>query len=239
MQTALSLLYPPQCVNCGAQVESDFGLCGTCWRETPFIDGLVCDSCGRPLPGEEDADERVLCDDCMRLDPPWDHGRAALVYRDNAQSVVLALKHGDRTDLVRPAAGWMARALRPVLPENPVVVPIPSHWIRLLQRRYNQAAELARVLAGREGYEFVPDALIRPRRTCSQEGLSAEERFANMEGALKPHPRRARVLRGRDVILVDDVMTTGATFTAATHACHAAGVNKVVILSLARVAKDA
>lgn len=237
MQTALGLLYPPQCVSCGDPVESDFGLCGSCWRETPFIEGLVCDLCGSPLPGDEDEDQ-LHCDDCLKTPRPWDHGRSALLYRDNARRMVLALKHGDRTDLARPAAGWMVRAIRPVMPQDAAVVPIPSHWTRLFQRRYNQAAELAKALAGREGLDFMPDVLIRPRRTRTHDGLTMEERFANMKDAVRPHPKRGVQLTGRDVILVDDVMTSGATFAAATEACRRAGANKVVILSLARVAKD-
>ncbi|TKA95662.1 ComF family protein, partial [Cereibacter changlensis] len=98
LQAALRLLYPPQCLTCDALVTTDFGLCGPCWRETPFITGLVCDLCGTPLPGE-DPGHAVHCDDCLTLARPWARGRAALLYKDNGRRIVLALKHGDRLDL--------------------------------------------------------------------------------------------------------------------------------------------
>ncbi|UWQ04691.1 ComF family protein [Aliiroseovarius crassostreae] len=237
MQSALRLLYPPQCVCCGEQVESEFGLCGACWRETPFIEGVVCDLCGAPLLGEED-NLASHCDDCLKTDRPWAHGRSALQYRDNARRMVLALKHGDRTDLARPAAGWMARAIAPVLLQNALIVPIPIHWTRLLKRRFNQAAELGRALSDRLDLEFAPDLLIRPRRTSVHDGLSAEERFENMKGAIKPHPKRLHALSGRHILLVDDVMTSGATFSAGADACLDAGAASVTVLSLARVAKE-
>ncbi|MDA5093004.1 ComF family protein [Aliiroseovarius sp. KMU-50] len=237
MQTALALLYPPQCVSCGDPVESDFGLCGACWRATPFIEGVVCDLCGAPLPGEDDG-SNAHCDDCLTLDRPWKRGRSALLYRENARRMVLALKHGDRTDLARPAAGWMARAVKPILTDQPIIVPIPTHWTRLFRRRYNQAAELGKALSGRLGMDYAPEALIRPRATQTHDGLSVDERFSNMDAAIRPHPKRGRVLASRNVLLVDDVMTSGATFTAAALACQKAGAASITVLSLARVAKE-
>lgn len=237
MQTALSLLYPPQCVSCGALVETDFGLCGTCWRDTSFIDGEVCDTCGAPLPGEGDG-HAAKCDDCLSADHPWGRGRAALLYEKNARRMVLALKHGDRMDLARPASGWMERVIKPILPGDALVVPIPAHWTRLFRRRYNQAAELGKAMAGRMGLDYAPDVLIRPRRTKTHDGMTPAERFANMNGAIRPHPKRQSGLVGRHVLLVDDVMTSGATFAAATHACQKAGAASVIVLSLARVAKN-
>ena len=105
LQALLHLIYPPQCLTCRARVTTDFGLCGDCWRDTPFISGLVCQHCGVPLPGEE-SHTQVFCDDCLTIARPWTAGRAALLYKDNARKLVLALKHGDRLDLVRPAAAW-------------------------------------------------------------------------------------------------------------------------------------
>ncbi|CAN0587345.1 unnamed protein product, partial [Ectocarpus sp. 12 AP-2014] len=114
LQMLVSLLYPPRCLGCGTLVESDFGLCPACWRDTPFIGGLVCDSCGVPLPGEGDGG-RIDCDDCLKRPRPWDMGRAALLYKDTGRKLVLALKHSDRTDIADPAGGWMARAAWPIV----------------------------------------------------------------------------------------------------------------------------
>ncbi|MGP3696616.1 double zinc ribbon domain-containing protein [Rhodobacter sp. NSM] len=239
LQAVLRLLFPPQCLLCGTLVTTDFGLCGSCWRDTPFIAGpLVCDLCGTPLPGE-DGDHAAHCDDCLALGRPWDHGRAAMLYRDNGRKLALALKHGDRLDLVRPAAGWMLKAARPVLTPGTLVVPVPLYWTRLLARRYNQSALLSAELARQGQLDHCPDALVRGRNTHSQDGRSREGRFDNMTGAIRPHPRRGGLLRGRRVLLVDDVMTSGATLAAATEACHGAGATEVSVAVLARVAKDA
>ncbi len=237
MQSLLRLAFPPQCVSCTAMVEETFGLCGACWRETPFITGLVCDLCGTPLPGTEDAGP-VHCDDCIAIARPWDRGRAALLYRDNARRLVLALKHGDRLDLVPAAARWLAGAAAPLLGPDSLLVPVPAHYLRQLRRRYNQAALLAQALARLTGREYQPGALRRVRVTAVQDGLTREARFRNLAAAIRPGPRARAKLGGRDVLLVDDVMTSGATLAAATEAARAAGARRVCTLVLARVAKD-
>lgn len=238
LQSALHLIFPPQCISCGALVESDFALCGSCWRDTHFISGLVCDSCGTPLPGD-DAGTPVQCDDCLGIARPWARGRAALLYKDNARRLILALKHGDRTELARPAGGWLARAAGPILTPGMLVAPVPMHRGRLLRRRYNQSALLSRSMARAAALDHCPDLLARPRRTETQDGKGVEARFGNVAGAFAVPQRRAEMVHGRHVLLVDDVMTSGATLAACAEACLAAGAGDVSVLVLARVAKDA
>lgn len=238
MQALLHLIYPPQCLSCDARVTTDFGLCGTCWRDTPFITGLVCTKCGTPLPGEDRAVE-VLCDDCLLIARPWANGRAALLYKDNARNLVLSLKHGDRIDLAKPAAQWLYRAAQPILQPGMLVAPVPLHWLRLVRRRYNQAALLSAGVAKLAGLDHCPDLLQRRRNTGSQDGLTRDGRFANMSAALTLHPRRGPLVEGRHVLLVDDVMTSGATLAAGAEACVAAGAIGVSVLVMARVAKEA
>lgn len=237
LQRAIAAIYPPQCISCDALVASDFGLCPACWRDTPFISGLVCCKCGSPVAGEEG--QEVLCDDCLAVERPWSAGRAALLYRDNARRMVLALKHGDRMELARPAAPWLRQAAAPLLRPETLVVPVPLHWWRLIRRKYNQAALLSAALAREAGLEHCPDLLLRRRSTGSQEGRSRDDRFANLRGAFAVHPRRRDRIAGRPVLIVDDVMTSGATFSAAATACLAAGASRVDVVALARVAKDA
>lgn len=237
MQDALSLLYPHQCIACAAMVESRDSLCGPCWADTRFVTGLVCDACGAPLPGEDSTD--VLCDDCLSTARPWDRGRTALLYADTGRKLVLALKHADRPDLARAGATWMRRAAGDLIGPKNVMVPVPSHWLRLVKRRYNQAALLAQRIAADTGATYLPDALIRSRRTKVQDGMSVAARFANLDGAIRAHPRRGTALAGRAVVLVDDVMTSGATLAAATEACRSAGADAVSVITLARVVKDA
>lgn len=238
LQSVITAVYPPQCVSCGAATESDFGLCGACWRDTGFIGGLTCNHCGTPLPGT-DRGEQVLCDDCLRIARPWSQGRAVFQYQGNGRKLVLSLKHGDRTDLARALGDWMANAARPLMQPDTVIVPVPLHWTRLLTRRYNQSALLAHRLGAVLKLPVCPDALIRRRRTASLDGKSRDARFAALDGALAPHRRRSGQIVGRHVLLVDDVMTSGATFAAGTEALRAAGARDVAVLALARVTKDA
>jgi len=232
------MMFPPRCIACGEAVSTDFGLCPACWRDTPFAQGLVCDKCGVPLPG---TDEGVpeFCDDCLTIARPWDRGRAALIYKGAARRMVLAFKHGDRLDLRRPMAAWLARAAAPILEPGMLVAPVPLHRLRLIKRRYNQSALLSGGLAKAAGLDHVPDLLQRIRATPSQEGLHRDDRFANLAGAVRVTPKREAGLAGRQVLLVDDVMTSGATFAACAEACLAAGAKNVSVLALARVAKDA
>jgi ComF family protein len=237
MQALLHLVYPPQCLTCDARITTDFGICSACWRDTPFISGLVCSKCGTPLHGEDPGAE-VQCDDCLTIERPWSKGRAALLYKDNARKLVLGLKHGDRIDLARPAAEWMLRAVAPILVPEMLLVPVPLHWLRLLKRRYNQAALLSAGVARLAKLDHCPDLLQRRRNTGTQDGRDRDGRFANMTDALTVNPRRAQLVKGRHILLVDDVMTSGATFASAAEACVAAGAIGVSVLAMARVVKD-
>ncbi|RVT82056.1 ComF family protein [Rhodobacteraceae bacterium CCMM004] len=235
MQTALRLIYPDQCLACEALVEGGQGLCGACWRETPFVLGLACDTCGAPLPGVPG--EVAQCDDCLARPRPWRRGRTTLVYDGRARRLALALKHGDRADIVAPAAAWMRRAGRDLLHPGQILLPVPLHWTRLLRRRYNQAALLAQEIARLTGQPYAPRALIRRRRTPPQKGADAEARFANLADAIAPHPVHGAVLDGADVLLIDDVMTSGATLAASALAAASAGAARVDTLTLARAVR--
>ena len=235
LQRVLSLIYPDQCILCEARVEQQGGLCGECWSNTPFLTGLVCHACGVSLPGSDS--EQVLCDSCLAMPRPWEAGRAALSYKDAGRRVVLALKHADRLDLVPSCASWMARAGKPIFVADTLFVPVPAHWTRLLRRRYNQSAELARALGGITGRKVLPDALQRTRRTARQDGMTVADRFRNLENAIHPNPKVSGQLKDRHVCLVDDVMTSGATLAASTEALYEAGARQVCTLVLARVEK--
>ncbi len=237
MQGLIQLVYPPQCLSCGALVASDFGLCPACWRDTPFIAGLTCHKCGTPLPGDAMAGEEVLCDECLMLARPWRAGRAALLYDQKARDLILSLKHGDRMDVAYPAAQWMLRAAADIVHPGMIVAPIPLYWLRLFTRRYNQSGLLSGQIGRIARLDHCPDLLQRIRQTHSQAGKPREGRFENVAGAFRLHPRRAARIRGREVLLIDDVMTSGATLAAAADVCLGGGAASVSVLVLARATK--
>lgn len=237
-QTAVSLIYPPRCLGCGDKVMSDFGLCGTCWSDTQFIGGAKCDCCSAPLPGNETGDA-LKCDDCMKTTRPWKSGRSALLYKGNGRRLVLALKHGDRQEIAKPAAKWMAQAISDIPQTNMIIAPVPLHWTRMVKRRYNQSALLAQALARHTGLPVCPDLLVRNKRTKPMEDMSKEVRFSSVKGAISIHPRRRHRLVARPVLIVDDVLTSGATLAASADACIAAGSGPVYVVTLARAVKDA
>ncbi|WP_108501860.1 ComF family protein [Paracoccus indicus] len=243
MKVALHVLYPPQCLSCGAGV-ADGGagavhLCASCWMDAQFITGAMCDCCGVPLPDDGTGTEQVLvCDDCLTAVRPWSRGRAAMVYDGTARKLILALKHGDRLDLAPAMAGWLARAARPLVMQDQIVCPIPLHLRRLMKRKYNQSAHVSARLARDLGLAHQPDLLVRTRHTPAQDHRDAQDRFANMADALAVNPRRAASLQGRPVLLVDDVMASGATITTAAMALLQAGSGPVSVAVLARAVKD-
>ena len=229
----LDVIYPPRCLTCTEPTEQGANLCADCWADTTFITGAICDICGTPLPGETDG--KITCDSCITHLPAWDTGRAAVIYAGGGRRAVLSLKHGDRLDMARPLAEWMARFGDDLLGQADAIVPVPLHWRRLFKRKFNQSAELARHLSAISGRQYIPDLLVRDRFTPSQDGLTRDERHENQRGVFSVHKRRETP---KNILLVDDVMTTGATLSACAETLRAAGAERIDALVLARVARD-
>jgi len=238
LQTAIRLIYPPTCMTCDAPVAEMGGLCGSCWRDTPFVSSPVCDACGVPLLADR-AEEGEICDDCRKLPRPWLAGRTAMIYRGNGRKIVLGLKHADRLEYADAVSGWMAEAGADLIRRDMIVTAIPLHWRRRIKRRYNQSVLLAKAIARFHQLDCVPDLLIRPRATAVLDGKSLHQRFEDMAQALQVNPNRAPMAKGRSVLVVDDVMTSGATLSAATQVLMSVGVSDVRVLTLARAVKDA
>lgn len=236
LKGAADLLYPPQCTWCRAEVQDAHALCPACWREAIFIAHPLCDRCGSPLSGAGDA---PFCDHCLGRALGFSRARAALLYQGVGRDLALAFKHGDRLDIARPAATWMIRAGRDLIDRADLIAPVPLHWRRLLTRRFNQSAELARRIAVQSGKPCCGDLLRRTRATPMQRGLTREERAANQAGAFVVPPSRRGRVAGARVLLVDDVYASGATLTACAAALREAGAAGVEALCLARVAPEA
>ena len=238
MKAGRTILFPPQCLDCGAGVAEDGALCPACWREAEFIGACLCDTCGIPLPGDGGTEAGLRCDDCLARPRPWTRGRAAVVYAGSGRRLVLALKHGDRPDLAPALGRWLAAAAAPLVAPGMVVVPVPLHPRRMLSRKYNQAALLGAAVARIHGLRLEAAGLRRVRHTPMQDHGSVGDRFANVEGAIRVADRVRARLEGRPVLLVDDVMASGATLAAAARALAEGGAGPVSVAVLARAVKE-
>ena len=232
----VDFLFPPLCIACRAQVFDPGALCGECWQQIQFIDGPICECCG--LPFDLDPGAAMRCAACHSRPPAFDKARAVMRYDEKSRGPILALKHADRLDLVPAFGRWLDRGGRDLLDECDVILPVPLHSRRLWSRRYNQSAELARALGRLARRPVNVTALIRIRPTPSQGTMpSAKARRRNMRGAFKVSERHKSAMAARNILLVDDVLTTGATADACARALKRAGAAKVFVLALARVVR--
>ncbi len=236
-ESALGLLLPRRCLACGATVESDGALCVDCWPQIRFLGPPCCACCGFPF--EYDQGPDAFCAGCVVRRPVYDRARAVFAYDDASRGPVLAFKHADRVDAAPAFVRMLVQAGGELLGDAPLIVPVPLHRSRLLMRRYNQAAVLASALAVRTGLETVPDLLVRRRRTPPQGKLGGAARRRNVQGAFAVRAGRAGNLPGRRVLLIDDVLTTGATVEACARPLLRAGAAAVDVLTLARVVRAA
>lgn len=240
-RAVLDAVLPPLCLRCAEIVESPGTLCASCWQGFSFIAPPFCARCADPF--ADDPGPGALCARCLVRPPRYRRARAALVYDQESRRLVLPFKHGDRTDMARACGGWMARAGADLLADADIVAPVPLHWRRLLARRYNQAQLLARAVVrqaeDRARLRLVPDLLRRRRWTGSQSGLRAKERRGNVQAAFDIHPRWVGEVAGKTVLLVDDVLTTGATVEACARVLQRGGARHVDVLTLARVVRPA
>ncbi len=229
---ALDVALPAMCVACGEPVSGE-GVCAACWARLSFIAPPYCPRLG--IPFAYDPGEGLLSTQALTHPPAFGRARAAVRYDDTARVLVHALKYHDRSDLAPAMGRWMARAGQDVLADADLLVPVPLHWRRGFRRRYNQAGALARVISASSGVTLAADVLRRVRPTQQQIGLSRAERAANVQNAFKVPPDRKAQVAGRRIVLVDDVLTTGATSEACARALTRSGAASVDVLVFARV----
>jgi ComF family protein len=237
LDALVGVVYPPSCIACQAATGSAQALCPSCWSGIGFIERPYCERLGTPFAVDLGAG---LLSPAAIADPPvFARARAVCRFDGTARELVHRLKYGDRQELALSLGAMMAQAGRELLPDADLIVPVPLHRSRLWTRRFNQAAALANVIARGAGLPFAPAALSRVKRTRQQVGLTRAQRAENLQGAFKVPPAARPGIEGRRILIVDDVLTTGATVNAAARALLRAGASAVDVLTFARVVGDA
>lgn len=234
-KTALDLVLPPLCLMCKAVVSEPGSLCAPCWSQMTFLEAPLCAACGHPF--DIDLGPDALCGPCIEDPFPFRRARAVFRYDSASKALILRFKHADRLEGAPAFARWMARAGGALLAQSDVIVPVPLHRWRLWSRRYNQAAVLALALGKLCGPPVETSALIRHKKTRSQGRMGRTDRAHNVRGAFAVPEGAAAKITGKTVLLIDDVMTTGATLAACTDALKKAGAAHVDVLTLGRVVK--
>lgn len=231
------LIWPPVCPLTGARVSGHGLFSPTAWSALTFLDEPACHVCGLPFayPGASGSEAVHACAPCLARPPRYDGARAPLAYDAASRSLVLGFKHGGRPEWVDRFAAWMAMSAPDVLAQADALVPVPLHWRRLWARRYNQSLLLARALARRTGHAVEADALLRRKPTPSQAGQSARSRRRNVAGAF--FVAKPESVRDRRLVLIDDVLTTGATANACARQLKRAGAKSVYLMTLCRVVR--
>ncbi len=234
---ALNLILPPESFDDRAARPLTSGYSASAWTRIAFLDDPVCDGCGLPFPYAQI--DGVRCPACTVRPRAFARARAACLYDEHSRELILQLKHADRPEIGVLFARWLLRAAGPLFAEVDAVAPVPLHPTRLFARRYNQAAEIARPLCRLTRKPYLPDALVRRRATATQGGRSGRGRRVNVKGAFEVPSERCSRVQGRRVLLVDDVLTTGATAEACAKALLAAGATAVDLAVVARVREAA
>ena len=231
----LTLFFPRCCLVCGCVIDDGGAICPDCWGQFNFIAAPLCARCGYPFP--HPVADGAICGACTREAPPYASARAVLVYDAASRDLVLSFKYADRTRYAVAFGTWLHRAGKPALARADVIAPVPLHRLRLLRRRYNQSLLLARALSRASGCPLIPDLLVRTRNTPTQGRLSRSARRRNVRRAFAIRKAAAAAVVGKSILLVDDVLTTGATVEACTRILLDGGVSEVHVLTLARVVR--
>jgi ComF family protein len=226
----LDLVFPPACLLCDAQVLVAHSLCADCWGKMTFISDPLCSVCGVPFPVA--LEDENICHICLQNKPIFTMARAVVRFDDATAQLIHNFKYYDRPDYAVLMASLMSKYHDAQLYNAALITPVPMHSKRLRERQYNQAGLLAKHIARKIGVRFVPDLLIKTKHTPSQSGLTAEARKENIKDAFVMNPKFK--LRNQSIILVDDVITTGATMNECARVLASNGNNQTIALAFAR-----
>ena len=235
LKHAVDFILPPRCVVSGDVVDRQGMLAPHIWQSFRFIGDPQCKSCG--LPFDYDVDGDTICAGCMAYPPRYDAARSALVYDDASRDVILRFKHADAPHAVRAFVPWLQSAAPNLVEEADIITAVPLHYRRYISRRYNQSAILAQGLAQASGSICIPDLLLRTRATPPQGHLKPKARRDNVKKAFAINKRFAEQIKGKRILIMDDVYTTGATVNECAKVLKKAGASCVDVLTVARVVK--
>lgn len=235
-ELALDTILPPRCALSGEAVDRQGMIVAKAWADLDFIADPMCETCGFPF--EFEVEKGSLCTSCLSHPPPFEQVRCALKYNDASRQLILGFKHADKIHNVLAFVPWMRRAGADMLAQADMLMPVPLHRWRLIGRHYNQAAIIAQALSRDTGVKHLPAGLKRVRATPSQGYLKAKERHKNVKRAFAVNPRYMAAVKGKHIVLIDDVYTTGATVKECTKTLLKAGAGRVDVLTLARVVRS-
>lgn len=231
----LDVLYPPKCIRCHILVEKQGSLCSNCWKDIQFIQDPQCKICGHPF--QYHIEEEFFCSSCIEKQPSYNKARSVFVYNDSSSYLIKSFKYHDDLTNCNLYAKWLANISKDISPDS-ILIPVPLHPLRLFIRKYNQAALIANSLGSIKKIPVLQDALIRTKYLPSQYKFNTRQRLLNVKGVFNLNKKYIDVLKGKFVVLIDDVITTGATIEECSKVLKKADVSKIFVLTLAKTLKS-
>lgn len=227
----LDILFPHACQLCETHIDQA-GLCNNCWIKIEFIGNNRCYICGMPL--IQVRSHKELCGICILNKPAYDRAFSVFVYNEHSKDLIHKLKYNDKTYLTEIFADWFLRIIPEINDQIDYVIAVPIHKIKLLKRGYNQASLLARKLSAKTKLYYLPNCLEKTINTISQSGLRKQDRAKNIKKSFKINESLIDKIKGKNLLLIDDVLTTGATINACSRILKKNGVNKIYVLTVGR-----
>jgi ComF family protein len=235
LQQLIDILFPSRCLACEQITTSEGGgVCHDCWGKIDFICDPKCKVFGHPFEYGLAGEEEYLCAKCLVQPPPYHRAHSVLRYNEHSKILLHRFKYLDRTHAAPNFVQWMMRVIGEALDDIDVITAVPLHKWRLLRRLYNQSNILARIIAQHSHKKFCPELLIRKKYTLPQSGLTRAQRKQNVMGVFELNHKISSQLKGKNILLIDDAMTTGATINSCTRKLLEANCNRVEVLTLAK-----
>lgn len=224
------LCFPLICCNCGEYVESK-GLCADCWKQIKWISEPKCLNCGIPF----EINVQKICEHCLKKKPAFDNAVSVFEYNDFSKNMILKFKYNDATYMSEQFSSWMYRVCELDIKNANFIIPVPIHFVKRLKRKYNQSELLAKEISEKSGIKYEPRILKKIKNTLAQEGLSKVHRQKNIKGTFEVDKKYVHLLDKKTIVIVDDVLTTGATVNECAKMLKKCGVEKIIVITLARV----